>query len=565
MSASTSTREVCAASARDVPGNARAIKSRLFAVLGDAAEEYWATLGALITASVDQREFQERIAACLPQEYVPLHNALVLSLLSASSARPAGGLDCGRADAQGVHASSSPIRMRHSALCDSDSDDEALCEPPVDGVTNQRAYKRLRHMYAGLPQKERLRLSQLPKNNNVSVHTSAAVWAGAGAELLEKKRKEDERRRAVEDKRRTREAKSAVGALSWRRHAVQAAAQTDSLRAQLSMAMQESFLRGVVAQQCVEAHELPDVHTLQDRMAFTAVEAGLVEGAHIQAAAVVLAALQDHLRNIISSALLRVRSCGRPHARAARDADAAGGADGGVDAAAAGGADGGGSMDAACDADAAGSADTAGGGASLDAPGRLTMPDMAALFALSPHVVVEPLGQGPQERLLAPDCGDDSWKPSSTDGLGVSWAREDEIARIARDCATTKLASTVTPSPPSLSADVGADAQAQAQYQLRQQQQQQRDAMRNQVLLDQLAPLRLLDRRTLAEALASGDERAATTGQPAPTTTPISAALAQHYQAGGNHRHLHSNPSHRHKDEFFDVVDPVALLGRLCE
>ena len=63
-----------------------------------------------------------------------------------------------------------------------------------------------------------------------------------------------------------------------RRTAVQSAVQTDAARARLSNAMQEAFLRGVVVPYCVETHELPDVHTLQDRMTLTAVEAGRPEG-----------------------------------------------------------------------------------------------------------------------------------------------------------------------------------------------------------------------------------------------------------------------------------------------
>lgn len=419
-------------------------------------------------------------------------------MLSAATARPrhaARGV-------QGMHAPTSPIRASDATLYELDSDSDLEREPPVHGI-DRSSHKRLRHMYAGLSQRERVRLEHLPKSGQGGVHTAATVWAGAGAELLEKKRKEDEKRKAVEERRRTHEVKTAVGAPSWRTHAVQSAVQTDAARARLSNTMQEVFLRGVVVPYCVETHELPDVHTLQDRMTLTAVEAGLSDGVHVQAAAVVLAALEDHLRNIISSALGRVRA---EHAQ----------------------------------------------GDAAPTYGRLTMPDMAALLDLSPHVVVEPLGQGSLERLLAADADD-------MDDGHVSWAPDDALARYARECATAKLADTAalhdTPSEPQ-------DAAAQ----LRRRQQQQRDAVRNQVLLDQLAPLRMLDRPALAEAGALHED-IATEARRANATTALGQAIAQHYLAPPHHHHHHTNPNpnHRHKDEYFDVVDPVALLGRLCE
>ncbi|KAI3628614.1 hypothetical protein CBS14141_000317 [Malassezia furfur] len=437
---------------------------------------------------------------------VPLHNALVLSMLAAASAPPR---HAGRGVPGTTAAPTSPIRVRDASLLDSDADEDLEHEPPVNGI-DTRSSKRLRHMYAGLSQRERARLQQLPTGSQSGVHTAATVWAGAGAELLEKKRKEDEKRKAVEERRRTREAKSAIGAVSWRAHAVQSAVQTDTIRARLSNTMQDTFARGVMVPHCVEMHELPDVHTLQDRMTFTAVEAGLAEGVHVQAAAVVLAALEDHLRNIISSALARVRGPSRGDAHASTF-------------------------------------------------GRLKMPDMAALLDLSPHVVVEPLGQGALERLLTPDL-DDSVAPTSSGPAAESWAPEEALARYAQACATAKLADSAAATPPT-------DPSADAAMRMRQQLQNQRDSVRNRVLLDQLAPLRMLDRPAIAEAMAHHEDLAVEVRRPHPSTA-LGQALAQHYQSGTHHHHhhhAHPNPTHRHKDEFFDVVDPAALLGQLCE
>ncbi|SHO77307.1 Uncharacterized protein MSYG_1648 [Malassezia sympodialis ATCC 42132] len=474
-------------------GCARDIKARLFEELGPRADEYWRALVSLCTAAIDRAEFQARVQPWLPASCVVLHNSLVLSMMAEASA-PVSSLGSGAV--HGMQAPTSPIRARTNLL-DSDDDSDDAREPPVGGHPG-RGLKRLRHMYAGLSQHERKRLQSLPKTDHASLHTAASVWAGAGAELLERKRKEDEKRRAVEERRRTREAKLAIGASHWRLAAMQTAAQADSLRSRLSPTMQETLARSADTPHCIEAHELPDVYTLQDRMSLAAIEVGLSHGVHVQAAAVLLAALQDHLRAILRRTLA--------YSRGSKRSDGS----------------------------------------------RIRMPDIQAVLDLAPHVLVEPLGQGPLERLLAPD-GDGS-TTGSVDGAGVSWVEDDAIRRVARECATTKLASHSAPAAPP-------PPNASHEQILRLQQQTQRDAVRDQVILDQLAPLRLLDRPVLRESLAQTDS-----GLHPSLSTPMTVALEQHYQAGHHHHHhQHPHPLHRHKDEFFDVVDPMALLGSLCK
>ncbi|WFD25886.1 hypothetical protein MNAN1_000854 [Malassezia nana] len=477
-------------------GRACDIKARLFEELGPRADEYWCALVALCTAAINRAEFHARVQSWLPASCVALHNALVLSMLAEASASVSA---LGSGAVHGMQAPTSPIRVRVNLL-DSDDDSDDAREPPVSGQPG-RGRKRLRHMYAGLTQYERERLHSLPKTDHASTHTAASVWAGAGAELLERKRKEDEKRRAIEERRRTREAKLAIGASHWRLAAMQTAAQADSLRSRLSSTMQETLARSVDTPHCIETHELPDVYTLQDRMSLAAIEAGLSHGVHIQAAAVLLSALQDHLRAI----LRRTLACARGSMRSEHD--------------------------------------------------RIRMPDIRTALLLAPHVLVEPLGQGPLERLLAPDSSVMSMG-DSVDGAGVSWAEDDAIRRTARECATTKLSSHAAPAVPP-------PPDATHEQVLRLQQQTQRDAVRDQVLLDQLAPFRLLDRCVLSESLARGSDAQ----EPhASVTTPMSVALEQHYQVGHHHHHQqHPHPSHRHKDEFFDVVDSRALLGSLCE
>lgn len=492
--------------APDVPlvGDARELKGRLLAALGDGAATYWATLAAFCSARIDRAEFDTRISEQLPDEYVPLHNALILSIL-AHALEPAADATGTRHAAHGIHAPASPIHAPRALLGDhtDDDEDDTDYDPPVGG-TDSRGRKRLRHMYAGLSAYERTRLQQLPLSPGVSA--ASAGWAGAGAELLERKRKEDEKRRSVEERRRTRETSSAIGALGWRAAAMGCAAQAEAIRPRLSGATQEAFARGVAAQHCVEAQELPDVYTVQDRMTLCAVEAGLAGGVHVQAAAVVLDALQEHLRNIISSTLAKVRPPRAPD----------------------------------------------------EAPqhaGRMAMPDMTLLFSLAPHVVVEPLGQGALERLLAPDVGP---RTTSRDGSGVSWAPEDALADAARRCATTKRAESAVQSDV-ITADLPEDPADRARYISRFRQQQRRDAMRNRVLIDELAPMRLLDSRAFAESLAPNGSS---------ITTPISAALAQHYHnvsSHYSHHHTLPNPNHRHKDEYYEVADSAAVLGALSQ
>ena len=470
--------------------DARAIKTHLFEKLGTHAEEYWQLLGALCTASIDRAEFHHRVKKWMTPACVPLHNALVLSILAQACSKSATS-----AFSAGARSLTSPIEPRTALLDEADEAADAM-EPSVYGHDG-RGLKRLRHMYAGLTEEERTRLDSLAKQNTSSAHTSASIWAGAGAELLEKKRKEDEKRRAIEDRRRTREVKTAIGASHWRLAAMQTAAQTETLRSRLPTTMQETLIRSVSTPYCTESHSLPDVHSLQDRMSLAAIESGLSGGVHAQAAAVALSALQDYLQNILRRIFMHTRARQKSTVR----------------------------------------------------PSRITIPDVMAVLDLAPHLIVEPLGQGPLECLLAPESA--HVPSSSVDAKGVSWAEEDAVAHFARSCATSKLAEHTVP----LAVPANADFEQAQLFR----QQQQRDAVRNQVIIDQLAPLRLLDRRTLSESLAPKSK------DKPPFTTPLSTALEQHYLAGQHHHHQHLHRMHRHKDELFDVIDPVALFHNTCE
>ncbi len=90
--------------------------------------------------------------------------------------------------------------------------------------------------------------------------------------------------------------------------------------------------------------------------------------------------------------------------------------------------------------------------------------------------------------------------------------------------------------------------------------------VRNRFIIDQTAPLKLLDRRSLAEN--EGRLRPTKGGLSVPEFKDPNAVLAD--VNGRKKDSLHpaaaaAHPLHRHKDDIWDVVDPVALFGQLCE
>ncbi|MDV3182495.1 MAG: hypothetical protein Q8869_01315, partial [Candidatus Phytoplasma australasiaticum] len=114
---------------------------------------------------------------------------------------------------------------------------------------------------------------------------------------------------------------------------------------------------------------------------------------------------------------------------------------------------------------------------------------------------------------------------------------ERQLARAARLAATTHLSDTVS----------AADA-----------------PVRNRFVIDQSAPLRLLDRRTLAEN--EGRARPTKGGLSVPEYKDPNAVLADvngRKKDATLHNGLANAAHHQHrlKDDIWDVVDPVALFG----
>lgn len=176
---------------------------------------------------------------------------------------------------------------------------------------------------------------------------------------------------------------------------------------------------------------------------------------------------------------------------------------------------------------------------------RLTVSDVAFLLEVAPHTVVEPMGQGTQERMLAPEWSDDLALDADDDaGSADTCSPERQLARAARLAATWHLSDVALGS-----AHV---------------------AVRNRFIIDQSAPLKLLDRRALAES--AGRLRPTKGGLSVPEYKDTHAVLAD---VNGRNKRLHNGApppvaatplhSHRHKDDIWDVVDPVALFGHICE
>lgn len=175
-----------------------------------------------------------------------------------------------------------------------------------------------------------------------------------------------------------------------------------------------------------------------------------------------------------------------------------------------------------------------------DAPSRLTLSDLSFMLEIAPTTVIEPMGQGTQERLLAPE-----WEDDEDDNSHLSQHPDRQLARAARQAATAKLSDTSSES-----------------------------SVRNRFVIDQSAPLRLLDRRGLAENDGRGrptkggltisdfgKKEGVAAGELATTAAGVLSDVngRNKKDAAGHATH------HRTRDEIWDVVDPVALFGRMFD
>ncbi|KAN0061203.1 hypothetical protein ACQY0O_006938 [Thecaphora frezii] len=621
----------CASTKRPVRADTLDLKQKLAVALGDNGTRYWQTFVQFCKGAISRSEFEELAQKCLKSEHVHLHNALILGILYNASADVPGPSSSRRGGRNRVRR-----RLPDGTLVSDDESDD-----------DQPSKKRLRTLVAGLSKKDRMRLKNLENAGKLGANAAGGAlglgWAGAAADMLEKKRKEEEKRKVVEDRRKVREIKSAIGAKDWKGQALQAANHVEAVRGRLSASAQQAVARAMLAPLCVESKQLPDLDGIRDRMTLLAVEAGIPGGVHPQAAAVVLSALQDHLQNVASSIITKVRANRpngirttepqRPASQSPRKlhVDASYGGqdpfatsqarssmllDDGTAASDHGSptwhgrglrsdfmsrtstaglgtsfADSsmlslastaptslaGPSSPSTRDGDSSQLHDTSfsasqeddddarhGGRSHLHASGgllsssslsssttaengtgRLTLSDMSFLLELAPHTVVEPMGQGTQERLLLPDWDEDAVLESAGE-------LDRYIVEAAKNAATSKVQDTL--------AGEGKDALHMG--------------VRSRFVIDQSAPLRLLDRRSLAENAARPNKGHAVAnhevmggpfkaGKEAGIPgTPVLGDVNGHKAASAREAVVAARHS---REELWDVVDPVALLGSLGE
>lgn len=169
-----------------------------------------------------------------------LHNSLVLGLLFNASA-----------DVPGPSTSKlSTIRKRerdaNGNVIESRSGDDRSVQSDGEGIDEPinrilaPPEKRLRLLAAGLSRKDRARVKNVPKamthtRGLASGATSSLGWAGAGADMLEKKRKEEEKKRLFDDKKRVKEVYTQVGAKDWQSEIRSGSAQIASVQEKLSL------------------------------------------------------------------------------------------------------------------------------------------------------------------------------------------------------------------------------------------------------------------------------------------------------------------------------------------
>lgn len=150
---------------------------------------------------------------------VHLHNSLILGLIHNASSDVPPPATPKRAHAARVS----------TALPSSTSDGGSSSDDEV------APRKRLRAMVSGLSKKERQRLQAASRPAARPATAGAVGWAGSGADMIEKKRKDEEKRRTKDDKKRIREVETHIGRKDWRAEAIQNEANVMASRERLAL------------------------------------------------------------------------------------------------------------------------------------------------------------------------------------------------------------------------------------------------------------------------------------------------------------------------------------------
>jgi transcriptional coactivator HFI1/ADA1 len=239
------------------------LKSKLATALGNNGKRYWSALLAFMTAKIDREEFEEETSLCLKSQHgrsfysgtiardedfdglpriyhaaVHLHNQLVLGLLYNASAGIAGPSSLRNGHSHHKRDANGDLVGPNGDLIGSQDEDDEDEDEPMNRVLAPPG-KRLRMLTAGLSRKDRARIKNIPKNMThskglASGAASSLGWAGAGADMLEKKRKEEEKRRSLEEKKRVKEVHTQIGAKDWKDQNLRGSEQIASVHAKLS-------------------------------------------------------------------------------------------------------------------------------------------------------------------------------------------------------------------------------------------------------------------------------------------------------------------------------------------
>ncbi|KAE8224280.1 hypothetical protein CF319_g2819 [Tilletia indica] len=467
-----------------------AIKAQLGAALGEKQIHYWHALRSFCTAALDRAEFEQLARAYLGNQLIHLHNALIMGILhNASPGVPGPSTDDDPSgsgsnkrrkpgDPDPDAAVEVPIRKRQrlilAGLPKRERQRIKLVGKLSRGPAAATAASSLSALGPTLSAASAAGAGAgAPSdvvNVNANADSTAAImaggvgWAGANAEMLERKRKEQEKRKTAEEKRRIRETLTNIGAQDWRGQTMEQTESIESVKDKLSASTQSAIARALSASLCIDSKELPDLEAMRDRMTLHAVEAGLPGGVHPQAAAMVLLALQGHIQNVIASVVDKMRT------RGTRGAVSEGSEITAAEAAAAAAEARLAEEEKDVDLDGVSTAEVfndienrpptlrrTGSTAMLrptsssfnenaagptsrtrssSAAGLLSrrddttvkLSDMAMLFDLAPHTVIEPLGLGTQERMLAPEYEGNLDRGTSSI-LGKMGANLDRTAR----------------------------------------------------------------------------------------------------------------------------------------
>ncbi len=190
-------------------------------------------------------------------------------------------------------------------------------------------------------------------------------------------------------------------------------------------------------------------------------------------------------------------------------------------------------------------------------PSTLRLADVAFALQLAPGTVIEPVGHDVQERLLAPE-----WEDASAERETRS-AAELGLIRVSRETTVSKLRAVPNGVTPEQLASEVVTTPARGRF-----------------VIDQSAPMRILDRRQLAETLAMesakyrGGEGDRPTmggltipGSAAPGTTAAAGQPDPTAKADGDKAAEETAPGTKRKEarlpNAWEVVDPIALLANI--